>query len=241
MAQRMRKEQFHGNTQHAVTTMLLRVIDLIHPSFTLDEALQLFASENDRILFATVEPRITPVVREPSRSGFYVPTPNFMLRVTDGHQVVVSTALPRLLPRYPLWQDDAPAELRERYIAWLQARMQVSIDYGRLRAVVGELINQFDTPANIRRRFPAILGIWQQHDALLPFVDQYSAVIRESRTQPFIAANYRAEAILAAETVAGYTTLPKHTDTTHTNEVQFEFRPASVPITNQFGWEFMPA
>lgn len=241
MAQRMRKEQFHGNTQHAVTTMLLRVIDLIHPSFTLDEALQLFATEDDRMLLATAEHRITPVVRESSRSGFYVPAPNFTLRVAAGHRVVVSTMLPRLLPRYPAWQDDAPAELRDRYIAWLEARMQVSIDYGRLRAVVGELIEQFDTPANIRRRFPAILGIWQQHDALLPFVDQYSAPVRESRTQPFIRANYRAEAILAAETVAGYTTLPKHIDTTSKNEVQLELQPANSPITNQFGWEFMPA
>ena len=107
-----------------------RVIEAIHTEFTYEEVLKMSAPPWMREAFETTVYNAQPLERGYSS-----------MELVCSERIEFRFGKQHILPNKPVWQgEEVPPALRDKLDEWLTARIKVGIDYGRVEAVLREIL-----------------------------------------------------------------------------------------------------
>lgn len=189
--------------QSALDSMWNRVLTVIDISFTYKEALTLGLPKESRDVLLAAQQLVEP--------GTLSPTANVMQMTMRGPaegyvaQFVFDKLV--LVPKRAWLQDELPPALRAKFEDWVEQRLGLGIEYGRVWAVIKEADKLCATPAQLRKRFPAIRHLWMTSPTLSHLATLYANTSSHVRA-PFLPRSVDESAFAASHTLAGFSLMP---------------------------------
>lgn len=139
------------------------------------------------------------------------------------------------VPKTPILQQDIPDELRARITAWVERRLELGKEWGRVKLVFEQLNMVSTTPQQIRYLWPGFTVILQQagFDNMVETMGDY----KEPRAGiPPIPPSLREMTRLAMQTVAGYQLLPEEEPDLDMLEVSAGLY--EIPAVSELGYSY---